>query len=513
MPRIHTAIVLLIALSTSTVLAEVKLPAIFGDNMVLQRDLDVPVWGWADNGENVTVSFAGQTQKTKAGKDGKWRVTLSKLAASSKPQSLKVNSIEVKNVLVGEVWICSGQSNMAWTVTRAANPQEEIAAAKYPNIRFITVPRKTELTPQDDMAATTWQLCSPQTTGNFSAVAYFFGRHLHKELNIPIGLVNTSVGGTPSESWTSRKALEAKSNLKPLLERWDLQVKNFDEAAAKAKFDAAMAKWKEAIKKAKAAKKKAPRRPRPARNPGTSTHRPGNLFNAMVHPLIPFSVRGAIWYQGESNASRAHQYQTVFPTMINDWRARWDREFSFYFVQLANFKDRKDEPGDSDWAELREAQNLTLKRLKNTGQAVIIDIGAAKDIHPKNKQDVGKRLAFWALAKDYGKDIAYSGPVPGNIEYRAGRAVISFNHCDGLSARGGGEVKGFAIAGKDQKFYWARAKIDGSVITLSHPSVNVPVAVRYGWADNPDCNLINSAGLPASPFRTDTWKGVTEGRH
>ena len=496
--------------------AELKLATIFTDHMVLQRDQAVNVWGNADAGAEITVTVAEKSATGRAGDDGKWRVSVPALAAGG-PHELAVSTstgdqVKLADVLVGEVWVCSGQSNMAWTMTRVNNADEEIAAANYPQIRLVTVPRRPVPEPQESFEGS-WVVCSPETVPEFSAVGYFFGRELYKELNVPIGLINTSYGGTPAEAWTSLPAMQAKASLAPLLKRWDDSVAGWDPDQAEADFKLAMEKWEAAAAKAKEDGKPEPRRPRMAANPAVSAHRPSNLYNGMIQPLIPFGIRGAIWYQGESNASRAYQYRTVFATMIENWREQWGQgDFPFIFVQLANFRAVKDEPAESDWAELREAQLMTRRHLPNTGMAVIIDIGEANDIHPRNKQDVGKRLALWALANTYGqKDLVYSGPMLFSAEQRGDQMVLKFKSVGGgLVAKGNdGKLTGFSIAGPDKKFVWADAKIDGDTIVVSSPDVKDPQAVRYGWADNPICNLYNKEGLPASPFRTDNWPGIT----
>jgi len=514
--NVRTAIVTLSAamlLAAPAALADVKLPAVIGENMVLQQGADVPVWGWADPGEKVTVAFAGQTASATADKDGKWAVKLTALKPGE-PAAMTVsgkNKLTLKNVLVGEVWVCSGQSNMAWSLSRANNAQQEIAAAKYPKIRLFTVRRATADGPQKDCQGN-WVECSPKTAGGFSAVGYFFGRHLHKNLKVPVGLINTSWGGTPAEAWTSLPALKADPFFKPLLDRWD---KLLTAPSAKDKYEKAMEAWKKAAAKAKAEKKRLPRKPRPPRDHSKSPHRPANLYNGMIAPLIPYAITGAIWYQGESNAGRAHQYRKLFSAMIVDWRKNWGRgDFTFLWVQLANFMARKGEPAPSAWAELREAQSMALK-LPKTGQAVIIDIGEARNIHPKNKQDVGSRLGLAARKIAYGQELCFSGPVYESMTVKGGEVALKFSNTGaGMVAKGGGKLTGFALAGKDKKFVRADAKIQGKdTVVVSSDKVKAPVAVRYAWADNPECNLYNKALLPADPFRTDTWPGITVGKH
>ena len=473
-------IALLLATATEA-FADVSLPSVFGDHMVLQRDRTVPVWGRAKPNEQVTVTLAGQRKTTRAGAKGTWKVMLDPLAASG-PHAMVVkgtNEVRFEDVLVGEVWVCSGQSNMAMSVSQSADAQTEIAAADHPRLRLLAVPRRPMTEPQEDFDGR-WLPCSPTTVRGFSAVAYYFGRRLLRDLDVPIGLIHTSVGGTPAEAWTDLRALQKERALAPLLERWT-----------------------KALERGKGRKG----------DPALSGHRPANLWNGMVAPLVPYAIRGTIWYQGESNASRAVQYQTLFPALIRAWRAQWDQgDFPFHFVQLANFQARKEQPGESAWAELREAQRLTLQTVPNTGMAVIIDIGEANNIHPANKQDVGARLAAWALHHDYGKDVVPSGPLLRSAEPRGKELVLTFEHATELEARGDGVLRGFAVAGRDKAWVWAKARLEGETVVVEHPQRKKVHYVRYGWADNPDCNLINGAGLPASPFRTDDLPLTTAGK-
>jgi sialate O-acetylesterase len=489
-------------------LAAVTMPSIFGDHMVLQQGKELPVWGKAAPGEVVKVTVGAQEASAIADGAGGWMARLSPLAPGAPVEmtvSGKDNTLTFTNVLVGEVWAGSGQSNMQWTVNNSANPEAEIAAANYPDIRLFYVERKVADTPQDDCNGQ-WMVCSPETISEFSAVLYYFGRELHKELGLPVGLIHTSWGGTPAESWTRRPTLEADPALNVIVQRWDGIVAEYPRA--RKAYETALAEWEEAAAKAKSEGNPEPAKPNAPTSPD-SPHRAASLYNAMIAPLVPYAVQGAIWYQGESNASRAYQYRNLFSTMITDWREAWGQgAFPFYFVQLANFRDRKAAPAESDWAELREAQNMALA-LPNTGVAVTIDIGDAKDIHPKNKQDVGKRLALNALAKTYGRKVAWSGPVYQSLRVKGPKAILQFEHADGgLKARGG-TLEGFAVAGADRQFHWADAKIKGKRVVVSSDNVAVPVAVRYAWADNPEATLYNNAGLPASPFRTDDWPGIT----
>ena len=506
--------IFLIAVCNSVVPAAVKLPAVIGDNMVLQRGRPLPIWGWADKGEEVTVTIVGQTLITKASKDGHWKVVLKKLDVG-RPLEMRVHGssgtdITLRNILVGDVWLCSGQSNMEMRVSECNNAETEIKAADYPEIRLLSVPARGTQEPQCDFKGQ-WVQCNPETVERFSGVAYFFGRRLQKEINIPVGLIHCSWGASSCEAWIKRSVLESHPQYKNMLKRWDKRMSSFNLSNID-RAERQYIKWSEETTAAKAAGKVPPLAPEnmweylflPRR-------RPSNCYNGMLLPLVPYAIRGVIWYQGETNADRAYQYQQLFPLMIGHWREEWAQgDFPFYFVQLANYMPVKKQPGESAWAELREAQTMTL-RVPNTGMAVGIDIGDAKDIHPKNKQDVGQRLALWALAKTYGKEIVYSGPLYRSMEVIGNKIVLHFDHCaGGLVAKGGGPLVGFAIADADKNFVWAEAEIVGDKVVVSSPKVSEPLAVRYAWADNPICNLYNREGLPASPFRTDMWKGVTE---
>jgi sialate O-acetylesterase len=523
-------IFVLIALSTLTphLLADVKLPAIFSDHMVLQAGVAVPVWGWADPGEEVSVSVAGQTKTTKADKTGKWMVKLGKLK-SGDAVTLTVkgkNSITVQDVLVGEVWLCSGQSNMAMTVNRAKDYEKEKQAAMFPKIRMFRESSGSALTPQEKCSGS-WQVCSPDTVSGFSATAYFFGREVHKTLGAPVGLINSSVGGTPVEAWMSWDVQKDFAGMKPVFESWDQRQAAWDPVKAKATYEKQLAAFKESTKKGKSAK----RAPRPQSEPRFDSKHPAVLFNGKIAPLIPYAIRGAIWYQGESNAGggTGHLYQLLLSTMVKEWRTRWGQgDFPFGWVQLPNFHAAQKEPvEDTGWVMVREGMLKTLA-LPNTGMAITTDIGEDKDIHPKNKQDIGKRLAMWALADVYKqKDIASSGPLYVGHKIKGSEVTITFKHADGdlvvkigdglvtprvewptvwpPGGTGFGQIRGFVVAGADKQWHHAAAKIIGNTVVVTSPEVKQPVAVRYAWADNPDCNLYNRAGLPASPFRTDNW--------
>ena len=483
--------------------ADVKLPAIISSHMVLQADHPVPVWGWAEPGEEVSVSVAGQTQTTKADNDGRWSVKLAKLKAGAEPQTLTVkgkNPLTVDDVLVGEVWLASGQSNMAFTVHSASNAEQEEAAANYPQIRMFTVAGNSQRAPQVNCVGT-WKVCAPDTVDKFSATAYFFGRDLHQELGVPVGLINSSVGGTDIAAWTSEDEQMKVPELKTYLESWLKNDAEFDPVAAKTQAAEEQAAYQQAVEKAKTEGAKAPSKPRLIRKPGSDPNCPANLYNGMIAPLIPYAVRGVIWYQGEHNAANeetARRYRVQLPLLIQDWRTRWGEALPFAWVQLPNF----DVNGDGR-PLVREAMLRGLK-LPATGMAVTTDIGEAKNNHPKNKQEVGRRLSLWALGTVYGQKVAaISGPLPAGHEVRGHDVVLTFTHTEGGLVARDGELKGFTLAGADQRWAKASARIEGDKVIVSSPDVKQPAAVRYSWAGNPDGNLFNGAGLPASPFRTD----------
>ncbi|REK18611.1 MAG: sialate O-acetylesterase [Planctomycetota bacterium] len=504
--------------------ADVRLPSIFTDNLVLQREQAVPVWGWAEPGEAITVTFADQNVKTTAGDDGRWRVDLEAMPASDQSRVLTVNgnnTLTISNVLVGEVWVCSGQSNMEWTVRISGKPEEERRAANYPLIRHIKVPRRPADVPQENFGAA-WTVCSPDTVSNYTAVGYYFARRLHLDLNVPIGLINTSWGGTRIEPWITVGGFRSIGHaaFAPDIVR---RIETADPSTqlgkqAYGRLIAEMRRWTEDAQTAVAAGRYPP--PYPARpNLGSSNQDPARLYRGMVHPLVPYAIRGAIWYQGESNGTEDATYYEKKHALVQGWREAWGQgDFPFYWVQLANFtKDTKEPAGDDGYARTRDAQRRALD-LPNSGMAVIIDIGEADDIHPKNKQDVGHRLAQWALARDYGRAIVPSGPLYRSHEIDGDSIRIHFDHVgEGLMVgkKSGyeptvevpqGQLARFAIAGAERRWVWADAKIDGDTVVVSSPQVDRPLAVRYAHSANPEgANLYNRAGLPASPFRTDRW--------
>jgi len=493
--------------------AGVKLPAIFSDHMILQNNAAVPVWGWADPGEQVEVSITGQTKNAVADNSGKWSLKLDKLTATA-PVTLTVkgkNTIVVQDVLVGEVWLASGQSNMQLPVNEVWNAKLEKDWAKYPQIRMFTVARQAAVTPQTNCEGQ-WVVCSPETVGAFSATAYFFAGDLHRKLQVPFGIINASWGGTPIETWTCMERMEGKPEFAQVFKPWEAKMRvPFDEAKAQAQYLQAMEAWKTNAANRKAEGKPAPPPPQKPVSPRLDKNYPANLFNGMIAPIIPYAIRGAIWYQGENNAASdlAKLYSLQLSLLIQDWRQRWSEgDFPFAWVQLPNFHPRTTnvvETNYNNWCVVRECMLKTLA-VKNTGMAVTVDVGEANNIHPKNKQAVGHRLALWALAKVYGQDIPYSGPLPDGQEIKGDNIILSFKHTDGGLVAKDGDLKGFAIAGEDHKWVAAKAHIEGGKVIVSSPDVKSPKAVRYAWAANPDCNLYNGAGLPASPFRTDDWE-------
>lgn len=436
--------------------ASVKLHGLFTDGMVLQQGAKVPVWGSATPGQKIMVRFQGQETGTSAGKDGQWTVHLKNLKPGG-PFEMEIfgdYTIRLKDVLVGEVWVCSGQSNMEWPLSGTHNAKENIKKANYPMIRLFNAPKTPQPKPIDDFVAPAkWVHCTPETVPGFSAVGYYFGRDLQESRIVPVGLIQSAWGGTPAESWTRGEVFEKTEGLKGL--------------------------------------------------------KGSNLYNGMIAPLVPFAIKGVIWYQGESNADRAWQYRTLFPAMIKQWRADWKQgDFPFLFVQLAPW----DVPKTATWPELREAQLYTAQTVPNTAQVVITDFGDPKDIHPQHKEPVGARLALAARALAYGEKITYSGPEYASKKVEGNKVVLSFKHVDKGLKIGGKEkdLKGFTIAGEDNEFHPAQAKIEGETVVVWSDKVSSPKEVRFGWANHPVTNLYNAAGLPATPFRTDTLPAITD---
>jgi len=481
----------------------------FSDHGVLQQGSAVPVWGWGSPGETVSVEFAGQNASAKADTNGEWRIELKNLKAHSDGRTLKVTgeasgTVEVQDVVVGEVWMASGQSNMQRPLAGSEYGKEDAAQANFPGIRMFLSHQKPHDVPQRK-AGGSWVVASPATAGEFSAVGYYFALRLHQELGVPIGVIRPVYPGKPLEAFTSREGLLAKPEGAALVHALDEEVRTF-----KAQEQQLIAAYKAAMASGETRRRK--RGAHEPYSPALEEDAPAALYNGMIHAWVGYAMKGAIWYQGESNASRAKQYETIFPQLIEDWRRLWKTELSFYFVQLANFKDPTTEPGvPEEWAELQNAQRLALS-LPKTGMAVINDIGMAADVHPRNKRDVGHRLARWALAKDYGKtETVPSGPLYKRAKIEGNVVRIELEYAKGLKSRDGGPLKRFEIAGADQKWFWADAVIAGETVVVTSKDVPQPVAVRYAWAANPTgANLVNGEGLPASLFRTDNWKLMTE---
>jgi sialate O-acetylesterase len=499
-------LILLSALLLPALRAEVKPNPFFNDNAVLQQGIPVPVWGTAADGERVTVEFAGQKVSATA-TNGFWMVRLQPMKADSRASSMTVsgpsNSVTLTNLLVGEVWICSGQSNMERQLG-LRNGQKPIegyeaatAAANFPEIRHFLVKQTVSTNPLSEVSGS-WQVCSPVTVTNFSAVGYFFGRDLHKALGVPVGLLHVSWGGTPAETWTRKETFETNTLLAPILARYTNDIATYSTRLAKYQSDEPRLKeeYTNAVAKALAEAKPTPRPPSPPKDPLKWQNSPSMLFNGMLHPVIPYAMRGVIWYQGESNSGRAKEYRDLFPAMIADWRTLWgEGNFPFLFVQLAPYR--------GTGPEIRESQLLTLAKSTNTAMVVTTDHGAANDIHPTEKEPVGQRLALAARALAYGDRIEYSGPLFSEARFRGTNAIVSFTHVGtGLVAKDG-DLKGFEVAGSDGKFVPATAVIDVLTVVASSPEVPVPSAVRYGWTNVPEVNLFNAAGLPASPFRSN----------
>ncbi len=472
--------------------AEIKLPALFSDHMVVQRQRPVHVWGMAGPGEDVTVSFRGESKSTSADRLGRWDMYLAPAEAGG-PFEMTVrgkNTLTVRDVLVGDVWLASGQSNMEFPMHKVANSDTEIAAAKYPKIRLLLVKKAYSDYPRSDVAVVSWTDCNPISVADFSAVAYFFGREVHQREKVPVGLIDATWGGTPVEAWTSLPALTADASLMPVLAARAALMNKQEESLLSIEDE------ERQIEEAKSVGKPAPGFPW---HPNMNSWAPAALYNGMIAALTPFAIRGVIWYQGETNSKLdlvPMMYERVFPKMIEDWRTSWgEGDFPFLYVQLANFTSTNLE----DWATIREAQRKTLM-LRNTAMVVTIDIGNPEDVHPTNKQDVGARLALAGRAVAYGEAIEYSGPLFREIASDGPALRVWFDHTTGGLQSKGGVLRGFETAGDDGQFQTAEAKIDGASVIISS-AVPRPRSVRYGWANNPDCNLYNGAGLPASPFK------------
>jgi len=499
--------VLIFAQTGSIVFADVRLPAVIGNHMVLQQNIPLSIWGWADPGESVTVQLGKHKVRTKTDMEGKWQVKLPEMVAGG-PYEMVIsgkNTITLKDIMVGEVWVCSGQSNMEWRMRSVNNSVEEILNANYPQIRLFQIPKKAAAHPQTDVNAE-WRQCNPRTVIDFSAVAYFFGRELHKKLNVPVGLILTCWGGTRIEPWTPPEGFKMVPELKDIVRMIEKADDEYHVALGKSLNE--IEKWISKAKAAYANNQDLPNMPHLSQHPLMGREKPTSLYNAMVYPIIPFAIRGAIWYQGEANRNDGAIYYEKMKALINGWRKVWKQgDFPFYYVQLAPFCYTLWDSGNRGVYRLpiiREAQRKALS-IPNTGMVVTTDIGNIYDIHPRNKQEVGRRLALWALAKTYGqKDLVYSGPLYRSMEIDGNKIQIYFEHVgSGLTTRDGKPLDWFEIAGPDKKFFRAQAVIKGNTVEVWSPEVENPVAVRFGWHEEAEPNLINREGLPASPFSTE----------
>lgn len=505
--RLTAAVLLGLSLAATTALAEVSLPNVFSDHMVLQRRQANKVWGKAAPGERVTVTLGTQSHETTANADGAWQIMLAPMEATpGAPQKLvakgPTNQVAIDDVLVGEVWVASGQSNMAATMTSIHDGDLELAAANHPEIRSVRYTSRGAQTPNWTDANARWVVCTPQSARQFSAVAYIFARQIHETLRVPVGIINNAWGGSRAEAWVPSKYFEGRANLQPIVARYDGFAKELAALTAKGTLTTE--------EQAKV---------RTLTTDVNGDDRPANAWNGIVASHAGYGVRGVLWYQGEGNAPRGHQHRELFPLLIESWRKEWGQgDFPFYWVQLpGNSTENRaladnPEPTDSRWAELRESQTMTLK-IPNTAQAVTIDLGEDGNLHPRSKKDIGLRLARIALARDYGVQMAYQSPSYRSMQIEGSKIILTFENVSmRLRAIDGGPLRGFAIAGEDRKFVWANATVNqNGTITVSSDKVPNPVAVRYAWAENPVTNVYDNARLPLTPFRTDDWKGVTDG--
>jgi sialate O-acetylesterase len=504
--------VILLTTLCSVARADVHLPDVIGSSMVLQQKQAIPIWGTADPGETITVAFGSQKRSVVAAADGKWRVDLGKFTATFKPQTMTIsgnNTIELRDILVGEVWLVSGQSNMQRLLRETAGGEAVQAAASHPDIRLFNASREVAFKRKQGKIGE-WLACTPESVKEFSAAGYYFGVELGHELKVPIGLINSSYGGSQAEAWTPVEYLSASPDLIATVERkkiWDAEREQ-----VRVDYAEAIKKWRE-----DAAKASGPRpSPSPAVPDALRDYRiASSIYDGMIAPLIPFAIKGAVWYQGESNEARAEQYNILLPTMIRAWRERWGQgNFPFGIIQLPNYRAVRSQPEESPWSFVREAQRRTALAVPNTGLIVTIDIGEANDIHPRNKLDVGKRMARWVL-KDVHKRRLTNSPVLKTVEIVGSKIILTFDDVGGgIKIRDGDKLDEFAIAGADKKWVWADAKIVGkNKVEVSSPKIIDPKAVRYAFNSNPKHpNLTNGSGLPASPFRTDAWPDPTAGK-
>ncbi len=513
MKRTLTILCILNCLSVC-IRAELRLPAIIGDHMVLQQGQQNRIWGWDSPGTKLTVTIDGQMHTAEASAEGKWVVTLESLPVNAEPTVMTIEGSsrrEIRDILVGEVWMCSGQSNMGFSLGGDWKGDVEALASRHPNLRLISVPQVGTQDLKDDFNGA-WESATPENCRGFSAVGFFYGRYLHEILGVPVGLIDNAWGGSAAEAWVRRDTMEKEERFKALMDGWREREVQLGSAETRANYEKAMAEWKGAAEKARAENKPVPGQPSNPDQLLSGNSRPGNIFGGVLHPTLGYGIKGVIWYQGESNAGRAWEYAQLFPFMIEQWRAEWNQgDFPFYWVQLADFMPEKPDPGESAWAELREAQTKAMV-LPNTGQAVIIDLGEGNDIHPKNKYDVAARLARWALARDYGLNLECQSPTFQAMRIEGNKAILTFDHLGGgLRTVDIKDVMGFAICGEDRTWHWAEAEIKGdNTIEAWSDTVAAPVALRYAWADNPRCNVYSKNGLPLTPFRTDDFPMITE---
>ena len=495
---------------TLQVYAELTPAPVFNDHMVLQRDMIVPVWGKADPAAEITISINQINQSTTASDSGNWTMELPAMPAGG-PYQMTISdsstTITYGDIYIGDVWLCSGQSNMDMTVAMGNqywcgvdNADQEVANADYPLIRVFDVPFVTSEYPLDSVTCE-WMICSPQTAGSFSAAAYFMARDLYLKYNIPIGLITSAFGASTAESWTSRESLIAHPQLRFLIENYAEKKEAYDaDPERQRKYKENLAKWQSACQKAEEEGKLLPRGVK-IEDPRDDQHSPYTCYNGMIAPLIPYAIKGTIWYQGESNQPTSKLYDVIMENMIADWRNRWQQgDFPFIYVQLANYGKESDNPNKpSPFAEVRYAQLQNLQ-IANTAMATAIDIGDAGNIHPKNKQEVGRRLALCADALAYDQPTEYMGPIYKEMKVEGNKAIISFDHIGSGLAVHGEKLEGFAIAGRNNEYIWADAQIVGDTVVVSSEKVKNPISVRYAYADNPKCSLYNKEGLPASPF-------------
>lgn len=499
----------------STLYSELRVSSVFSSGMVLQREQVNPIWGWSDNNMEIHISFAGDTYSTVSNQEGYWKINLSPKPANALGQVMHIesgdNRIVINDILFGEVWLCSGQSNMQWSLYNSFDSDLELLSANYPQIRLLSIPHYGSQKAQNDFEGH-WQAVRPESAKQFSAIGYYFGKTLHKSLNVPIGLIDNSWGGSTCEAWIPLDVLESMEAGRFYIKHFEKVMNDFDPDQASLDYGKKLNTWRTDLKLARERGLPEPRKPWKKSNPFTGQHRPANLYNGVLHPIIGYGIKGVIWYQGEGNVKRAFDYRNIFPKMIETWRKHWEQgDFPFYWVQIADYLDESiDPPKVSLFAELRESQTLTLNKLPNVGQAVIIDLGEGRDIHPRNKKGVADRLARIALARDYGFEIACKNPSYASMEIEGDFIILDFHDIgEQLYSLDSSELIGFTICGSDEVFVNAQAGIiNGSKIKVWADGISEPVAIRYAWANNPICNLYGQTGstlLPLTPFRTDSF--------